>query len=119
MAEAVETEPNPSTPQLAQLREGILKTLEVFNATNQRAIELSSGKEKEGDKGEGKGKQRDAGLGTEEEVKEHYFFPKYLTKRNLLDLEVSLSIISHPSLTSADSLEVESRSRTRTFAARS
>lgn len=79
-----EEEINPSTPQLALLREGIVKTLEVFANTNKREIELS------GKEGGEKGKGRGVDLEDEEQVKEHYFFPKYLTKRNLLDLEVRL-----------------------------
>lgn len=63
------------------LRHGLVKTLEVLAAATKADRELL-GSSKEGQKVKAKSEEEDAAL-------EHYFFPKFLTSRNLLDLEVS------------------------------
>ncbi|GAA5921157.1 hypothetical protein JCM3775_004118 [Rhodotorula graminis] len=78
--------PSSSSSPLADLQTGVRKTLAAFDAATKKEKELS-GTAAKGDKaapargGEG-AKEADEGL-------EEYFFPKFLTSRNLLDLELS------------------------------
>lgn len=71
----------PVADPFESLRHGLTKTLEVFAAATKTDRELL-GSSKEGQKVKAKSEEEDAAM-------EHYFFPKFLTSRNLLDLEVS------------------------------
>lgn len=80
------------------LRDGLTKTLAVFAAATQKEKELagssgsgvsssssSSVSSKRSDRGEGK----DGDAEDLENKSEYYFFPKFLTSRNLLELELA------------------------------
>lgn len=75
---AVSTDPNlaqPSTANLKKLKDGISKTLEVFGRMTKKELELGSNHQPQ--------KVEDLnGF-------EQFFFPKFLTKSNLLDLEIA------------------------------
>ncbi|BGP51070.1 hypothetical protein JCM10450v2_006996 [Rhodotorula kratochvilovae] len=80
-----------SSGPLAELQSGVRKTLGAFAAATKKEKELS-GAAKDGpaaaDAG-ARGKARDEMTDTEEGALEEYFFPKFLTSRNLLDLELA------------------------------
>ncbi|BGP19444.1 hypothetical protein JCM10213_006264 [Rhodosporidiobolus nylandii] len=81
----------PAEDPMATLRTGLTQTLAAFAAATRREKELGgSGKDapesaKKGKAGEADMRDGDASEGEGEE----YFFPKFLTSRNLLDLELS------------------------------
>ncbi|GAA5886285.1 hypothetical protein JCM6882_001591 [Rhodosporidiobolus microsporus] len=87
----------PEDP-FATLHHGLLKTLAAFRAATKRERELAGAAKDEKTKGEGKA---DVPKEVEVEMKalddpdatdaslEQYFFPKFLTSRNLLDLELA------------------------------
>jgi len=90
------------------LRRSLSKTLEAFAEATKKEKELlgstASTATAGAGAGAGKGKEdrKDVGLdgGSEKEVIEHYFFPKFLTSRSLLDLEVRrLSLLRQAVLT--------------------
>ncbi|EGG00202.1 uncharacterized protein MELLADRAFT_118113 [Melampsora larici-populina 98AG31] len=83
-----EVEAAPSTANLKRLKEGINKTLDVFGRMTKKEKELGTHSKKP--------KIDERNLA---EVKEHYFFPKFLTKSNLLDLEVADSYFRRQVLT--------------------
>ncbi|MBW0514252.1 hypothetical protein O181_053967 [Austropuccinia psidii MF-1] len=66
----------PSTPNLKKLKDGISKTLEVFGRMTKKEIEMGSSTQSH--------KRFDDPDGFEQ-----FFFPKFLTKSNLLDLEIA------------------------------
>lgn len=68
----------------ATLRTALEKTLAVFAAATKKEKELG-GAAKDSPASAGKQKAAD-----DEESIEHYFFPKFLTSKNLLELEVSV-----------------------------
>jgi len=74
------------------LRRSLSKTLEAFAEATKKEKELLGSTAISGaGPGAGKGKEENnVGLDgeSEKEVIEHYFFPKFLTSRSLLDLEV-------------------------------
>jgi THO complex subunit 1 len=81
----------PSLPDaptnLSFLRFGIKRTLDRFNEMSKRERELA---------GASKGKKPKVDVAADEDidgVKKRYFFPKFLTSRNLLDQEVSTRVM--------------------------
>lgn len=73
-----------SSSPLSELHAGVRKTLAAFDAATKKEKELAGAA-----KGESAGSAKAGGEDTAgEEQLEEYFFPKFLTSRNLLDLEV-------------------------------
>lgn len=68
------TSSQPSTPNLIKLKDGISKTLEVFGRMTKKELELGSTHHHKPEDQDGL---------------EQFFFPKFLTKSNLLDLEIA------------------------------
>ncbi|PLW23180.1 hypothetical protein PCASD_14830 [Puccinia coronata f. sp. avenae] len=66
--------PQPSTPNLKKLKDGISKTLEVFGRMTRKELDLGSTHHHKSEDQDGL---------------EQFFFPKFLTKSNLLDLEIA------------------------------
>ncbi|KAA1112443.1 hypothetical protein PGTUg99_009944 [Puccinia graminis f. sp. tritici] len=64
----------PSTPNLKKLKDGISKTLEVFGRMTKKELELGTSHLHKSEDMDGL---------------EQFFFPKFLTKSNLLDLEIA------------------------------
>ncbi|TNY23906.1 THO complex subunit 1 transcription elongation factor-domain-containing protein [Rhodotorula diobovata] len=74
-----------SSSPLSELHAGVRKTLAAFDAATKKEKELAGAA-----KGESAGSAKAGGEDTAgEEQLEEYFFPKFLTSRNLLDLELS------------------------------
>lgn len=76
----------PSIPPVnafEELNDGLTQTLDTFAAATKKEKELQGASKEGGERKLGKRKEED-----EEEIKSHYFFPKFLTSRNLLELEV-------------------------------
>lgn len=72
--------PSPADP-FASLQTSLKKTLTAFAAATKKEKDLGGGDS---------GKQKARSLGDDESM-EHYFFPKFLTSKNLLELEVSFA----------------------------
>ncbi|WAQ91078.1 hypothetical protein PtA15_13A479 [Puccinia triticina] len=66
--------PQPSTPNLKKLKDGIGATLEVFGRMTKKELELGATHLRKSEDLDGL---------------EQFFFPKFLTKSNLLDLEIA------------------------------
>lgn len=77
----------PSTANLAKLNEGIARALEVFQQATEKEKQLN-GSSAAASKGKDRTKVKEPDPSNIAEVTNHYFFPKFLTSRNLLDLEV-------------------------------
>ncbi|GAA6020888.1 hypothetical protein JCM8202_005484 [Rhodotorula sphaerocarpa] len=72
------------------LRDNVRKTLSAFNAATKKAKDLAgSSKESSESRDAGKARQADADMADSEPALEEYFFPKFLTSPDLLDLELA------------------------------
>lgn len=81
----------PTTP-LTDLQQGIRRTLSAFAAATKKEKELSgASKEEQGVAPSAEGKDKGGESDLPGEGLEEFFFPKFLTSRNLLDLEVRRS----------------------------
>lgn len=77
------------TPNLTLLREGVTKMLEVFSDASKREKALS-GASSGAHRSKKDGALKSAALPTPiEDVKKFFFYPKYLTSKTLIDLEVA------------------------------
>lgn len=82
--------PAPATDSFAALHTALEKTLIVFSAATKKEKELGGASKNSASAGKQKAK-----LSSEEEDEslEHYFFPKFLTSKNLLELEVRFEVV--------------------------
>ncbi|GAA5995522.1 THO complex subunit THO1/HPR1 [Rhodotorula paludigena] len=79
----------PTTP-LTDLQQGIRRTLSAFAAATKKEKELSgASKEEQGVAPSAEGKDKGGESDLPGEGLEEFFFPKFLTSRNLLDLELA------------------------------
>ncbi|GAA5836922.1 hypothetical protein JCM9279_007702 [Rhodotorula babjevae] len=77
-----------SSSPLADLQTGVRETLAAFDAATKKEKELSGAAAK-GDAAAARGGEALGTVKEGDEGLEEYFFPKFLTSRNLLDLELS------------------------------
>ena len=92
-----------ATPNLTILRQSITKTLEVFSEASkkEKALQGASTTDRSGRStslNSGESARLDKSLSSEEDVKRMFFYPKFLTSKSLLDLEVCPSAIIKPSI---------------------
>ncbi|GAA6040856.1 hypothetical protein JCM8097_007750 [Rhodosporidiobolus ruineniae] len=80
---------DPSSTPFGELKAGLEQTLKAFEAQTRRERELAGGVKEEGAKKKKAEDVEEAEGGVEAEELEEYFFPKFLTSRNLLDLELA------------------------------
>lgn len=78
------------TPNLTLLREGVTKMLNVFSDASKREKALQGASRDASHKSKKDGGSKSASLQTPvEDVKKFFFYPKYLTSKTLIDLEVA------------------------------
>lgn len=78
------------TPNLTVLRQGVSKMLEVFSDASKREKALQGASRDGAQKTRKEGGSKSASLQTPmEDVKKFFFYPKYLTSKTLIDLEVA------------------------------
>lgn len=79
-----------ATPNLTLLREGVTKMLNVFSDASKREKALQGAARDGSHKSKKDGGSKSASLQTPiEDMKKFFFYPKYLTSKTLIDLEVA------------------------------
>lgn len=78
------------TPNLTLLREGVSRMLSVFSDASKREKALQGATRDGSHKSKKEGGSKSAALQTPvEDIKKFFFYPKYLTSKTLIDLEVA------------------------------
>lgn len=86
-------------PNLTFLRYAVERTLSTFQAANKKDKEMSGASASADLVSASKAKAEATSMDVDEEaeqehIKQHYFFPKFLTSRGLLELQVSVSHVN-------------------------